>query len=602
MGFTAPLYFLFSAFLLIVIMMYFFRKQYEVKSVPSVLLWQEWMNEFEAQAWWKKLQHHLLLYLQLLALLFLIFTLTQPFFQKEGVEGDHIIFIMDTSASMTAFDGDKTRLELAKEKVYEILDKVDNQSITILLASETPLILKERSKSTREIKQLIEALETSYAAANMLDSIHLAKSLLGEEHGHIQVLTDNLSEETDISVHNNTAFVAHNIGSKHENLAIGTFGVTSRDEKIVGVVTVKNEGKESKKVDLKIFGLENNVLHEQTETLKADQVKTIYLKDLAHSEKYRAEITGDSQYTLDNEQYTFLLQQQDPAVFVHKEIHPFARKAVEIASTNVIHLSSGSESFSSMDGIHLINGLPKEDWPDGPKLVFLSGDEGNQQQAELIGDITYDRAHPLLQSVELENVYIESAFQTEDFPDLQVVAQRGDTPLILSGMYEGYPVIVVAFELGKSDWPLHAGFPLFMFHSIHHLSQSQDLMGYFYPGESMDYFPSSDIKKIEIVNENEKTIMSLENFEQPITLPQKPGLYTFREYKGDVTVNRNLYVMLEDEEKTIVPAESFTISAAASPADKAASTTNKYLSFLFLALALVVLLVEWEVYRRAISS
>ena len=163
MGFTAPIYFLFSAFLLLVILMYFFRKQYEKKAIPSVLLWQEWMNEFEAQAWWRKLQHHLLLYLQLLALLFLIFTLTQPFFEREGIEGDHIVFIVDTSASMTALEGEKSRLELAKEKIVQTLDKVDHQEMTVIVAKATPEILLERSQSPKEAVELVENLEIGRA-------------------------------------------------------------------------------------------------------------------------------------------------------------------------------------------------------------------------------------------------------------------------------------------------------------------------------------------------------------------------------------------------------------------------------------------------------
>lgn len=601
MGFTEPIYFLFSAFLLLVILMYFFRKQYDKKAIPSVLLWQEWMNEFEAQAWWRKLQHHLLLYLQLLALLFLIFTLTQPFFEKEGIEGDHLIFIVDTSASMTALEGEKSRLELAKEKMVQTLDKVDDQEMTIIVAKETPEILLERSQSQKEIGKLVEDLGPTYASANLMDSINLAKSLLGEENGNIQLLTDNFSKETSLELHKNTTFFAHNIGESHQNLAIETFGVTMRENKVVGVVTVKNEGDVSADFDLFIYNDVEEVLQQVTETVEGNKVKTIYLEELPPATMYRAIVSGDKQYKLDNEQFAFLGQQQDPTVYVHKDIHPFARKAVEIASTNVIHLSSNSTEEINFDGVHLIKGVARSDWPSGPKLVFLSGEDG-EKEVELTGEVSANMADPLTQSVEMENVYVEKAFTSNEHSSLDVVASRGETPLILSGIYEGDPIIVVTFELGSSDWPLHAGFPLFMFHSIQELTKNKGMLGYFYPGQTMDYFPASDVRKAEILNGEDEVVFAYDTFEQPIELPHTPGLYTLRETKDQTEVSRTFTIMLEDTEKSIQSEESFTISAESSVDQEKETTTSQNISYLFLILALVVLLVEWEVYRRGISN
>ncbi|UAL45650.1 BatA and WFA domain-containing protein [Sutcliffiella horikoshii] len=601
MGFTAPIYFLFSAFLLLVILMYFFRKQYEKKAIPSVLLWQEWMNEFEAQAWWRKLQHHLLLYLQLLALLFLIFTLTQPFFEKEGIEGDHIVFIVDTSASMTALEGEKSRLELAKEKMVQTLDKIDHQEMTVIVAKETPEILLERSQSPKEAVELVENLGPSYVSANVIDSINMAKSLLGEENGNIQLLTDNFSKEAPLELHNNTTFFAHNIGNSHQNLAVETFGVTMRENQVVGVVTVKNEGNDSMDFNLSIYNDQEEDLQQVSETVEGNKVKTIYLEELPPATMYRAVVSGDKQYKLDNEQFAFLGQQQDPTVYVHKDIHPFARKAVEIASTNVIHLSSNSAEEIKFDGVHLIKGVERSDWPSGPKLVFLSGEDG-EDEVVLSGEVSASMADPLMQSVEMENVYVEKAFSSKEFSSLDVVASRGETPLILSGIYEGDPIIVVTFELGSSDWPLHPGFPLFMFHSIQELTQNKGMLGYFYPGQTMDYFPASDVKKAEILDKDDKVVFSYETFEQPMDLPLTPGLYTLRETMDQTEESRTFTIMLEESEKSIKTEESFNISAVSSGDQEKETTTSINISYLFLLLALVVLLVEWEVYRRGISN
>ncbi|WP_078380296.1 vWA domain-containing protein [Sutcliffiella halmapala] len=597
MGFTTPIIFILTIFLLLVIFMYFFRKQYENKTVPSVLLWQEWMNDFEAQAWWKKLQHHLLLYLQLLALLLLIFTLAQPFIQKEGIEGDHIVLIFDTSATMTALDGDKTRLEIAKAKSLDTLQQLDKQDITVIIANESPIILDERSKSKREIRRIIEKLEPHYGSSNILDSIQLAKGLIGEELGQIHLYTDSFSRENELVFHEKTAFFSHNIGEDYQNLSLGTFAVVNREDSVVGVATVMNEGKEPMDVILSIFS-EEETIFETTEQLKPNQTKTIYFEDLAHSDVYRAEVSGDSQYKLDNVQYAFLAEQQDTTIYVHDAVHPFVRKAVEITNNNVVHLTS--TTTTEKEGVHIIRGESINEWPMGPKLVFLPTEESKEGLMELDEKLTVDETHSLLNLIELEKVYMERTHQIE-LDGIEVIAEKGANPLIYAGQYEGYPIIVVGIEIEASDWALHPSFPLFIYNSIQYLTEGQNLLGYFYPGQLLDYYPSSDTKFIEIFDDSEDVVFKQDQFDKQLEMPNKPGLYRFKESKETSTSEKFLQVILQDQEKSIKTEKSFVISSMEEITEET-NKSKKDITSIFLILALLILLLEWEVYRRASTN
>lgn len=600
MGFSAPLYFILTAFLLFVIFLYFFRKQYEKRPIPSVLLWQEWMNEFEAQAWWKKLQHHILLYLQLLALLFLILSLVQPYFEKKGMEGDHFIYIFDTSASMTALaDEESTRFDLAKKEALDILEKLSDQAVTIIVANDTPLVVEERTTTKRNIKKQIEALAPSYSRTNLTDSIELAKSLLGEEQGQIHVFSDNLSKKTEISFHENTRFTAHNFGGEHPNLSLLTFGVSMNGKKVIGVATIKNESKEQKEVFLNVYG-ENEKLAEVAERVGPNETKTIYLENLAQAKVYRAEISGDKHYLLDNEQFAFLLDQNKSTIFVHEAVHPFARKALEIAGSQVVHLTSNSPDPKDKKGVHFIKGIPMEEWPDGPKFIFLPMENPSEDKVELQGDVSFDPNHPLLSMVEFDKVFVQSAYSSQ-LEGLDVLAHKGSVPLLLEGMYEGYPIIVQTFELDASDWPLHPGFPLFLYNAIEHLTAGQELLGYYSSGDWLEYIPASDTSSVEMVNGSGETVFRYEDFDQNLKLPLQPGLYIFKEVKSSGTTEKLLTVMLDDEEKSIAVEESFSVaSSKAGKVDE--GTSKKELTYIFLILGLLVLIVEWEVYRRAVAN
>ncbi|MBM7619415.1 hypothetical protein JOC95_001264 [Bacillus tianshenii] len=599
MGFSAPLYFTLTSFLLFVILLYFFRKQYEKRPIPSVLLWQEWMNEFEAQAWWKKLQHHILLYLQLLALLFLIFSLVQPYLEKKGMEGDHFVFIFDTSASMTALaDEENTRFELAKREALDTLEQLSDQAVTIIVANDTPLVMEERKTSKNEIRRHLEALKPSYSTANLTDSIELAKSLIGEEQGQIHVFSDNLSKSTDLLFHENTTFAAHNLGGELPNLSLMTFGVSRNDEKVIGVATIKNESKEPKEVVLEVYG-EDEKLVEMTERIEPDETKTIYLENLSEAKIYHAKISGDKHYVLDNEQHAFLLDESESTVYVHENVHPFARKALEIASSQVVHLTSKSP-VPDQEGVHFIKGIPMEEWPKGPKYIFLPMAQSPEQKVELKGEISFDQNHPLLNLVEIDKVFVQSAYSTP-IDGLEVLANKGNVPLLLEGVHDGYPIIIQTFELDASDWPLHPGFPLFLYNAIEHLTAGQELLGYFSPGDWLEYIPPSDISSVEISNATGETVVQYEDFDQNLQLPHKPVLYRLIEVKSSDTTEKFLTVMLDDEEKSISTEESFSLSS--SKASKVEEGISKYdITYIFLILGLLVLLVEWEVYRRAVTN
>ncbi|AST91347.1 hypothetical protein BC6307_08685 [Sutcliffiella cohnii] len=592
MGFLHPLYFLFTIFLLFVIMMYFFRKQYETKTIPSVLLWKEWMYEYEAQAWWKKLQHHLLMYLQLFILLLLIFALMKPFYETKGLEGEHIVFIFDTSASMGTLEVEgKTRLELSKEQAILLISQVDNQNITVLEAKSTPTLFNEAGNTRRDWLNTVESLQLSYAQSNITDSIVLAQGLIGESTGQIYVFTDQYDKRDELpTINEGISLHVQNVGSAKENVAVHTFGVAKRHDEIIGITTIYNESLKAKEVELIIYG-DGEKINEQTIDVDAQSTVTVSLQDLTPAFYYEAVITGDEAYKLDNNQFTFLIEEQPSDVYLHSGIHPFVTKAVEIGGANTIHVSGSSNGENA--GVHFVKGLDQEEWPVGPKVVF--GHKGAKNPIE--GEYRLDAQHRLLHLVDMQNVYIENAYDKK-MEGLETIVDAEGVPLIQAGTYEGYPIVVLGFDIEDSDWPLHPSFPLFFYNTLQFLLEKSSLIGYFIPGEIMNYDVSPLVENLELVNGDH--IIKIEGLDEPIELPVEPGLYTIRETYEDKVEEKYLYILLEDSEKTITPATSFSIGA--DNVEREEGLIVKDVSFIFLLLALFVLLIEWEVYRRAISS
>jgi Ca-activated chloride channel family protein len=96
----------------------------------------------------------------------------------------------------------------------------------------------------------------------------------------------------------------------------------------------------------------------------------------------------------------------------------------------------------------LVIGAPAAPWLPASKGVAMEP------------DVTKWAAdHPLMQYVSIRDVSVERAARV-DAGDLTVVAGSSDVPLILASAAPR--LALLTFELGASDFPLHAGFPIFI--------------------------------------------------------------------------------------------------------------------------------------------
>src|SRR5690606_35595715 len=109
-----------AVFPMAVLLYYFFRKKYVTTTISSTLFWETSMRETKVSPYLKNLQRNALFYLQMAALLLLLFILLAPFIPKETVKDSHTVFIVDTSASMSVTDGGLTLLDRSKEKIIAL--------------------------------------------------------------------------------------------------------------------------------------------------------------------------------------------------------------------------------------------------------------------------------------------------------------------------------------------------------------------------------------------------------------------------------------------------------------------------------------------------
>src|SRR2546430_16300373 len=86
----------------LIVLMYILKLRRRDVVVSSTWLWRQVIRDVQANAPFQKLRKNLLLFLQLLAILFLVLLLARPFWKGRGLGGRSVVILVDNSPSMRA--------------------------------------------------------------------------------------------------------------------------------------------------------------------------------------------------------------------------------------------------------------------------------------------------------------------------------------------------------------------------------------------------------------------------------------------------------------------------------------------------------------------
>ena len=135
----------------IVILIYLIKSKYVPKTVSSTFIWQRSLKYMKRKVPINFIMS-LLLIMQILVCV--AATLSLMDIKTEPNKSNATIVIVDASASMRAKNGDKSRYDVALEKIKAEAEKVDvNSGMAIIIANDDPTLLTESKLKDEEGKE-----------------------------------------------------------------------------------------------------------------------------------------------------------------------------------------------------------------------------------------------------------------------------------------------------------------------------------------------------------------------------------------------------------------------------------------------------------------
>ncbi|MDR7588053.1 MAG: VWA domain-containing protein [Armatimonadota bacterium] len=556
-----------------VLLLYLLRARRQEVPVSSVLLWQRAARDLRARRPLRRLEHSLLLALQLLILTLGVLALARPL--RPVPAAGPLVVVVDTSASMQATDVAPSRFERARRLAREEIRRAAGP--VALIEAGPQAALREGPGAPARALRALDALRPTDGAAAMDQAVAAALARLpGGESGRVVVFTDRAGPSVpgvDYRI----------VGTSDRNVGIAGIAADRLPSGTAAVVRVINAGRVPARVPLEV-SVEGRPVLRQDVSVPAGGSSAVALRGLG---------TGVLTARLDAEDD---LPVDDAAVAV---LPPRVRVAVAgeedralleaLAASGAEVVPATAQELARADVV-VINRLPLSDLPPGRYLLVGTvapplpvAVEGEAAQLEVV---RWSAAHPVMRFVDFQDVTVSRALALR--PAGGEVLAEGQWPLIWAYEGRGIRAVVLAAALDQTDVPLHAAFPIFVRNALAWLG---DMPAAVRVGEP--FTVPAAAATVTVTGPGGGTQVLPARGGAVSLVVERAGLYRLRD--GDSV--RLIAALPPPEESDIAPVFPPPSGGAGRPTAPAASRAVD-VSPGVLAAAVVLAVIEWAVYLR----
>jgi hypothetical protein len=563
-----------------IVLLYFLKLKRRPLEVPSTYLWSRALEDLHVNSIWQRLRQNLLLFLQLLFIALLALALIRPGWQGAGLEDERLIFLIDTSASMQATDGELTRLELAKQECLHAIDAMDGGSLfrrdqeaavaMVISFSDVAQVEQTFTNNKNLLRARVRAIQPTNRRSNLEEALRAAAGLANPGRSSadatdVQVanpLPATLYVFSDGGFRTGPEFALGNLKPMYvkigeptaSNVAITSFSASrnpDRPGKLQTFARVENFGPASVSCQAALY-LNGNLLDAQQLDVPARAGLTsggtgvqFDLDDLDEG-ILRLELDFADHLALDNTAHAVLNLERPARVLV---VSPGPSKAMRLALTTdeaqrVASVQWEKPSFletkpyadaaatGQFDLILYDRCVPPSPPQANTLFIGRAPTFDGWTLRENLGSpaiFNVDTVHPLTQLVDMPNVIITNAFDaTPPRGGLSLIDANLGSLLSIHARQSfedavlGFEIITTAddgSERPVTDWSRRRSFPVFFMNALKYLGgagRTQRLTGV-RPGDAVPI----------------RTLVPVDR--AVVTTPEKAELEVLRENRNDIT-------------------------------------------------------------------
>ena len=163
---------------IVLVILYFLRLKRKPIQVPSTFLWKKSIEDLHVNSLFQWLRNNILLLLQLLVLLFLIYSVLGVRIYGSTEKSEHYILLIDNSASMSVKDVTPSRLEWAKAQALKEIDAAGLRHFGMVIVFNSKATTVQGFSNDKErLREAVRNIELTQRTTRIEEALALAASL-----------------------------------------------------------------------------------------------------------------------------------------------------------------------------------------------------------------------------------------------------------------------------------------------------------------------------------------------------------------------------------------------------------------------------------------
>ena len=579
----------------LLIMMYILKQKFEEKEISSLYLWQQVIVDMEASTPWQRLRKNLLFFIQLLILLLLIFSLTNPFVYFKGAQFENVILVLDNSGSMSAVYENSNRLQEAKNRVEKLVASMSPKSkITLISSNKNSKVEVSGSSDKQEIIKKVKEINATNSSGDINNSYSLVKAISRQYDSYkVIYFTDSAVDLKDLNGEVNS------VSSKRDNFSLDYISHSLTSEGLKVMIRVTNRSENKGNTEIGLYG-DGKLLDIKTIELGQGETKTIYFNNIVPKYQYiHGEITEKDGLNEDNIIYSVVKQNSTQRIMLVTEKNVFLEKALATLKNVELFKANEKDNIVGEYDLYIFDGVTPENIPKKGNILYINP-KGNTGLFNLGDEVQGGSVEVQLNAVTkyMSNTdFVVSKFHPIQMPywGSALLKINGETTSFL-GETKGRRVAAISFDFHNTDFPLTPEFPIFINNIIGYLANGNFLSKtQYFCGDIIDILPMADTESLLVKNpKGETSGIDIKSTTRVYDNTYTPGIYEILEKNSEGEISNILAVNFPVSESDINnEAENITSKNKDSLSNSGYNIQN-YL----VALAFAFVLIEWLVYLK----
>jgi len=464
----APLSLLLLLLIPVLILLHAIRTRRRDATVSSLLLWREALKETGRRFHLRRILQNLSLLLQIAATVLLATALAQPAVLRDNPEQRNLVLIVDTSASMKSREGGRSRMEAARGMILQALGELGEGSRVLVIESRArPVLRSPFTSDRRALRESVTSLEATDEPGSMRDAFLMALSLVeAERRDEIWIATDGAFDPFEEIALAGTDVRLLETGGAGGNLAVTRFQFRSlpyRSREYEILVEVSNFSEDPSEAPLRLIIDGRPYLEDSVSLDPMENRILIYPYRGLLAETAVAELDVRDPLATDDRAYAVLSASRGIHILLLSPGNPFLEAALAVYPNARVDRALSERDYGEYDMVVFDRIEPPPLVSGNYLFVAVGAGELPMREIGVIENpsiVSWDRGHPVLQSLSLTGVEIGSAAEIEVQGEGEILIQGRESPLMVAHERGRLRALYMAFDPLQSDLPLRTAFPV----------------------------------------------------------------------------------------------------------------------------------------------